>query len=129
MSTMVKMTEPGVQKPDRLEIEAFLLKDLIWSSEVIFTLEEEAENIAEWYVVKQRDRIETAMMMCPEYRPVPIFLSGNVLGAPQLLDKVNRHREIFLECPLDFVPQRFQFAKHVSVQGYHCYILLLKLFA
>ena len=99
----MKSQKMSVQKADRKEIEAFLKKDLTWSSEVIFTLEEEAEEVAAWYVFKEGEAVKTAMMLCPVYRPVPIFLAGKVLGASYLLEKAERHKSIFIECPLDFV--------------------------
>ncbi|MCK5708808.1 MAG: GNAT family N-acetyltransferase [Candidatus Aureabacteria bacterium] len=101
-----------IEKAEKHELEQFLLKDIIWSSEVIFTLEDNDENIARWFIARDGNILRTAMMICPTYRPVPIFLAGNVLGAPKLFEKVAFNKNIFIECPLDFtgiVKERYFF--------------------
>ena len=112
MNTALKTNIMKIERANKEELEQFLLKDIVWSSEVIFTLEDDDEDIARWYTAKDGSILRTAMMVCPAYRPVPIFLAGNVLGAPKLFNEISFNKNIFIECPLDFtgiVKERYFF--------------------
>jgi ribosomal protein S18 acetylase RimI-like enzyme len=113
MNTAIKTISMIIERAEKKEIEAFLLRDTVWASEAICTLDDTPD--AEWFAAREGGVVKAAMMVCPKFSPTPVFFAGTATGLPGLLDTAKKYRSVFLECPLDFIgliKLKYAFSSH-----------------
>ena len=60
------------------ELENILLKDKVWVSDVLVTIENDLRNYFDWYIIED----SSAIMIGKILRPTPIFILGKIDYAP-----------------------------------------------